>query len=311
MPRPASKSRPGRFDRLLDSLDGPPGRRLLIGLFAFVALSAAAWGMNRMERWVATLPQACPPVRIEWADLPDWLCLPDNRHILDDLMHCTGVTEDDRLIEPGLAEAVATKLSEPSSAWVRRVVRVVKRPPDTLVIRCEFRRPVAWVRHAEREYLVDAEGVRLPGRYRRDVLSASGLPQVAGVQSPPPPIGNVWQGAEVQAGLSVLHRVRTQPYSHQITGVSVENYIGRRQRERSHIDLLTNLAGARVVWGRAPGEEQAAETSADQKLALMQSIYEHTGRIDMNQSRVDITTWPDRIVTTSGRSGDVEDAGRS
>lgn len=292
-------SRPGWTVAVLDALEGAAGRVLLSALLVLTALGGVALGLRRMESWVATLPQECPPVRIEWADLPDWLCLPDNRHVLDDLMACTGVTEDDRLTEPGLAEAVARKLSDPSVAWVRRVVRVVKRAPDALVIRCEFRRPVAWVRVEGSDYLVDAEGVRLPGRYKRESLDGSGLPDVVGVGGGPPAVGSYWPGDEIRAGLAVLRRVSSQPFSHQISGVSVENYGSRLRGGRSHLDLLTNHPGSRVQWGRPPGEEEAAEISADRKVALMNSMFEHNGRVDMDRGYVDITTWPDRVVTTT------------
>ena len=115
--------------------------------------------------------------------------------------------------------------------------------------------------------------------------------------SGPPPTGARWPAQELQAGLAVLNRVRNQPFAHQITGVSVENYGASPRHDRWRLEVLTTHPGCRILWGRPPGEEEAAENSADQKIALLAAMFESQGRIDFDRGYVDITIWPNRVIT--------------
>lgn len=262
---------------------------LILGAGAFLV------GLLWLERWSQSTVPPSPPIRVEWVGLPEWLRQPANAHILDDLTACVGLSCEDNMQDADLTRLVAERLSQPEVGWVEQVRRVVKRPPDSLQIDCDFRRPVAWIRSGDSDYLVDAVGVRLPGRYQRQTGDETGLIDIDGVRRLPPPVGARWEGEEVAAALRMVRLIEGRAYAGQIRGIRVEWFQPRGGAARCNLVLLTNRRGGRILWGRPPGDEDEAEIPASQKLALLERVYEQTGRVDMNQSCIDVTVWPDRV----------------
>ena len=147
--------------------------------------------------------------------------------------------------------------------------------------------------------LIDDEGVRLPGRYPY----SSSFALIQGVAGRPPAPGQRWETGDVAAGLSLWKLLSAEPFAEQITAVLVHNYGGRQRAEAAHIELATDQAGGRVIWGSAPGEE-IEENSAAQKLAILRHNHRLHGRIDAGRPVIDISTFPDRFTTpTQARGG--------
>ncbi len=252
-------------------------------------------GLARLETRVHALDRYDRSLTLRWVDLPDWLQLPDNKHILDGLARRVDLRAEDRLLDPCLAERLGRVLCEPTVGWIKSVDRVAVEPDGVVSIRCKFRRPVSWVQHGRYCYLVDAEGVRLPGRYAVSDCDDSSLMLIEAVRLDPPATGSVWRGADLAAGLRLVTLLTDKPFRHQIVSVDVANHDGRCDRSRPHIELATDRAGSRVWWGRPPDEEFGTEITASQKITLLDTLYRQWGRIDMNRSYVNIMTWPDRI----------------
>ena len=252
-------------------------------------------GFRRLEGKVHSLEEFDRPLTLAWVDLPDWLRLPDNQHILDSLSREVGLREDDRLLDPHLAERLGRALSDPGPGWIKSVDCVRVHPDGKVAIRCQFRRPTAWVRYGKFGYLVDDEGVRLPGRYDPADCRGSSLMTITGVRMAPPADGEPWPGPDLGSGLRLVGMLADKPFRHQVVSVMVDNHEGRVDRGRPHIELATDRRGSRVWWGRPPDEEFGKEISAAQKITLLETLYRRWGRIDMNRAYVNIMTWPDRI----------------
>lgn len=268
------------------------------GLWATVicALAIAIYaGFGRLSETVHAFDRYDRRLALEWVDLPDWLKLRDNRHILDSLTRQVDLRDDDRLLDPMLAERLGRSLSEPDVGWIKSVDRVTLRPNGVVSIRCQFRRPMAWVRHGMYCYLVDEEGARLPGRYDTTECRDSSLLMVIGVRAGPPSIGDVWRGADLSSGLRLVSLLAGNAFRHQIDSVAVLNHDGRLDHSRPHLELVTDRRGSRIWWGRPPDEEHGTEITAAQKITLLNSLYRQWGRIDMNRSYVNIMTWPDKV----------------
>jgi hypothetical protein len=244
------------------------------------------------------------PLNLQWERLPDWLAPPSNGHILAELEARLAPALGDRLLDRELPRRVAAVLSGPGAEWVKSVERVRVGPDGVVHLHCAFRRPAAWVSCGGYCYLVDDQQVRLPGVYARDQCDGGALLILTGVASPPPPVGCVWTGADLVAGLKLSAMLHDRPFRNQIRSVTLANYDGRRNRSLPHIELLTDRDGARVWWGRPPDEERGTEITADQKLILLDTIYRKWGRIDMNRGYVNIMTWPDRVATPAILRGD-------
>ncbi len=86
-----------------------------------------------------------------------------------------------------------------------------------------------------------------------------------------------------------------QPYAGQVVAVSMHNYRGREDPYRSHIELVTDSGGNRILWGSAPGEE-LEENSAEQKLRILAENFRRHGRIDAHEPRIDISVFPSRFL---------------
>lgn len=298
-----SKSRgPTAFETMLDRLkEAAAGflharrRTLWQGATAGVIFGAVAFGLVRLNGYVHRMKSYDIALSLEWVDLPDWLRTPDNQHVLDSLVRAVGLKPTDRLLDPQLAARIGSSLSAPEIGWVRSVDRVRIEPSGVVAIKCQFRRPAAWVHYGKLCYLVDEQSIRLPGVYEVDDCRGNALLMIDGVAVGPPKVGQSWPGADLTSGLHLSALLGDKSFRQQISSINVSNYRGRRDRSRPHIELATDRKGSRIWWGRPPGEDFGTEITAAQKVLLLETIYRQWGRIDMNRSYVNVMTWPDRV----------------
>ncbi|MCH7814477.1 MAG: hypothetical protein IID40_10710 [Planctomycetes bacterium] len=193
-------------------------------------------------------------------------------------------------IDRDLCPRIADRLGR--IAWVRRVERVRRSASGRIEVHCDYRLPVALVQDGGEFVLVDDEQIRLPGRYPY----CESWPLIQGVATAPPPAGQRWNAPDLAAGLRVAERVALEPFADQVSAVLVHNYNGRLDAREGHLELATDRAGGRIIWGSAPGEE-VEENSAAQKLAILRRNHELYGRIDAGRRVIDISTFPDRFTT--------------
>jgi hypothetical protein len=150
------------------------------------------------------------------------------------------------------------------------------------------------VRQGERACLVDEQGVYLPLRVpvRRIGEFASTRPSspciflLEGVGQPPPAVGQIWPGQDLQSGLRLASLLTHCVWREQIRAISLVNHGGRQSPAEPHVRLL--LDGSEVRWGRGPGEEMGVEIPAAQKIALLQGLYAEHGRLDAGRTHVDV-----------------------
>jgi hypothetical protein len=189
-----------------------------------------------------------------------------------------------------------------TSAWIRDLRQLTltygQRPGDTLVLDCEFRTPSALVAYQGHYYLVDAEGVVLPDAYgaaqvERIMYGRDGqvnIRVIEGVLSERPlwP-GEIWDGADLAAGLDMVKALHGQGFAEEIVRVDVSNFGGRHAPRDSHIVLLTRQ-NTQIRWGRPVRSEDLAEVHSTEKLRRLERIHSRFGRVDAGQAWVDIRT---------------------
>ncbi len=260
-------------------------RPVIIELFklslAAAAFGAAIWGLDQAQSQQFRQPEYRQYVSFELIDAPAGVAARVEQKLAE--------FYDRDWIDSTLCEQVARRLAD--CPWVEAVKRVSKAEPGLIRVQCDYRRPQALVQHGEYFYMVDEYGVRLPGVYGYE----PGWMLVQGVSSAAPDPGETWPGNDIAAGLRLASLILDQPYARQVVAVSMHNYQGREDPYRSHIELVTDSAGNRILWGSAPGEE-LEENSADQKLRILAENFRRHGRIDAHQPRIDISVFPSRYL---------------
>jgi hypothetical protein len=253
------------------------------------ACALAAFGFLKLEAHVLAAPlNAAPPRMIVMHDRPP--------HVVADTDAVLVRFAKTPWTKPTLCGDIATALA--AVPWVKEVTSVHRFPDRHIEVRCQFRTPTALVQKVDKFYLVDPDGVRLPGEYVND--PAYFIVQGVGANTPEP--GKAWPGDDLRAGLAVVKLLHAEPYRGQITGVLVHNFAGREDPRRPHVVLATDRGGGRIVWGSAPGKEIEENTIAA-KLSLLRTNFERYGRVDANRAVIDISVHPDRIITAEAARG--------
>lgn len=259
-------------------------RRLGLAIVALSALVLISWALRRLDAHVGqTLIAQAEQPTVSFVDCPRelaGLALVDLRESVNDLLEAW--MGDD------VCELMAKRLER--VGWISSIHFVRRSGTGTFQVSGRYRTPRALVTHDGAFWLVDDEGVRLPGVYQYE----ANWPLITGVAAVVPAIGEAWSGEDLQGGLAVVRAIETEPYRSQIVNISIENYGGRRDPWASHIVLETDLgSGGMIRWGSAPGHE-LEENSASQKLAILRANYRETGRVDAQRPVIDIATLPDR-----------------
>lgn len=286
-PKRASGTQPGWWE----TLDPVRKRRAKIAVAwlagAAVVLGGAAVGLAALEQHVDQRVNRTHAPSVYLMDLPAELGPLAREELLDEL-------EDElrrvpRWTDAGLCRWLSDRLME--SGWVGQVRSVRRFGDGRFEVSCRYRMPVALIAHQSQLYMVDSKGTRLPGTYRDD----TGWHVIRGVAVPPPPIGVVWKGDDVQAGISMAQVLSVQPYSGQISAILVDNIGGRVDPRHAHVELATDRAGGRIRWGSAPGKE-VEENSIQRKLGILLENFRNTGRADADYLVIDVSTFPDRFL---------------
>ena len=247
---------------------------------AAALLIGSAFGLARLEARVHAAPRLNQPPVIELVDVPAGL--------RDTLRSKLAPFESRARFDTRICTDIGRALEV--DPWVRRVKSVRRAHDMRVLVRCEFRMPVAMVQRGSEFFLLDEEQVRLPGVYGPH----EALPLIQGVASDPPAPGRIWAGDDLAAGLRLARLIAREPFARQITGIQVHNHKARRSAKDAQIELSTDRAGGRIKWGSPPGEE-VEENSVRQKMAILRHNYERFGRVDAGLGVIDISVYPDRF----------------
>ncbi len=258
----------------------------IVGVLVLVATAglAAAYGLTNLDAHVDQQLAQQSSLSVAFVDLPDELV----EFARDDLYGSVSGLMSADWTDDALCREMAARVEAVS--WVAQVEYARRRGDGRFEVSCRYRRPFAMTQDGREFFLVDREGVRLPGSYQYD----SAWPLIQGASAPVPDAGQPWPGKDMKAGLTVIDLIARMPFAGQVTAVLVENVGGRVAPRRSHIELATDRAGGRIHWGSAPGME-VEENSVEQKLAILTANFRRTGRADADHAVIDVSTFPDRF----------------
>lgn len=223
---------------------------------------------------------------------------------------------DDRVLAE-IAKIYTDHPGEFNNGWVKQIksVRRVEVPVAgqkiadgsriRILIEAEFRQPTAFVEQGGNYYLVDHDGVLLPGVYsaadRRGVVGLITIRNARGAL--PARVGEVWNldqaakrcGGDAAAGIELAELLSGKNFTTQISAINLENMDGRSDALGPWIKLETIFPQVNdpnrlteIHWGRPVGEEKVVEIKATAKVKALQGLYTQFGRIDAGRPYVDI-----------------------
>ena len=208
---------------------------------------------------------------------PEWV----SEHFLSRVTaSATWPVEGTSVFEPDLVSRVAESFAQ--QPWVARVVRVERRIPAGVVVRLEYRQPVAWIETTGESVAVDVTGVRLPGEDLQGEEWGK-LPVVQGVTSEPPATDAVaWEDRGVVAGarLAAALEAHWEPFD-------LESIVVKPDQDRVMLELVTR-GGSRVVWGRPPGTRHPGELTVSQKIGRIMQFISRFDSLDPPQGPLEI-----------------------
>jgi len=281
-----------------------------------LALAAAYYPIRRYASHVVSTQAVTSSVSIDLAHLPAGMAPELSGLLLDEARRFAGETTADpitgksiknftRLQDPldrtvlaDLAGAYQAHMDQRSNAWIKNIVAIHRaydrhQNQQKITIEAQYRTAAALVERGDLLYLVDDEGVRLPGEMTAAQCAALQsrrvLPLVAirGSAAALPAPGQAFAAADFAAGMQLLTILAAQPYARQITGVNVANYDGRVDKMAPQITLDTTF-GTSVWWGRPAHDETFYEVSLPAKLKTLTRIALRYARIDAAHRYVDI-----------------------
>lgn len=153
-------------------------------------------------------------------------------------------------------------------------VQQVRRANEQLVeVQATFLEPYALVEHDGRGWLIDRHGRLLPPSYRAGAQAH--FITIRGVRySTPAEPAAYWEGTDVTAALRLIRLLETRPWSGQVDAVNMNGFMNGEP-----IRLVTNR-GTELIWDSPPGDEQAGEVTAEEKIRRLQYLFDQFGHID-------------------------------
>jgi hypothetical protein len=262
-----------RKRRIFPPIDWRGARRgAVAGLWVLGILAAVvAWatGVPRLQVYASTAAadaRATPQVR--FTRIPAWFRELEQQTLLTAVQQIgeNPLTRDD---------LVAARDALRETGWFQDIVQVRRIDPQVIEVEARFVEPYAAIQTGSRNHLIDPDGTLLPWSYPADVQSR--LVVIRGVHFPPPGrAGGTWEGVDVAAALRLLSMIEPRPWCSQVTAIDVSMYM------REQVLRLVTDRGSVILWGRAPGEDDAAEIPAAGKLRRLDRFHDETGRIDRN-----------------------------
>ena len=261
-------------------------KRTLLGLRVLLAAAAVViavlgwrWSEQSLRRY-ASVHRSVPveSASVELSPRPSWM----SDMLADDLRSLVAREVDaDPMDTAGLHRAARALQNSP---WVRQVWQINRPAGSRVIVRAEYRRPVALIEVTDGYRLVDGQGVCLPGLYLKHQIDSVRLPVLIGVTGRTPRAGKKWSDSAVGSGLALVRLIEVEPYIDQVRAID----LGRRDtRGRMRLAMCTRDGGV-VRWGLPPGQEQSIEPSAATKKQRLVEIYRRRGSIDGGGKVVDI-----------------------
>ncbi len=231
------------------------------------AMAALAVGVPALRAQAMTT-HSDSPLRVRFENRPAWMTDGELSPLADLVANQLSASPMDR---SGLAR-VQEALQE--TGWFQEISQVRRSGMDDVTVHAEWTVPFAVVRDGGYDHLVDSEARLLPRCYRPGT-APRGFIRIEGVSTPRPTrYGTRWPGEDIKSAMALARLIDERPWRSQVAWIDLSSM------PMDGCLRMKTFRDCTVKWGRAPGQEGAAEVPARQKLDYLGWLHDHYGRID-------------------------------
>ncbi len=257
---------------------------LLIFVFIVLAVALVA-GFIFMDRFVkkASGP-AARSLNLELLDVPDWL----SPQLQNRIVETAGIGGVQFLLDENTARQIGENLR--TLAWLYNVRVTVG--SENIIVKADYRRPVALIKAQVGQYFVDARSVVL------DYVPVDKLiiPEITGVSAymlTSRSVGEKWQGADVAAAIELIELLAKmdaqvtpqKPLLAEIKAVDMSNFDGRRSSSQPHIVFYAK-DDTEIRWGAKKGDwSKNLEARDEEKLTILYNTFTEFGTIQIRAAQ--------------------------
>lgn len=200
---------------------------------------------------------------------PTWI----RSDIRQEALHAAGLSDSLSILDDWgkLCDQISTAFRV--HPWVLSVGEMRRSLPSSLHVDLTYRRPVAAIESVDSSgpsYLpIDIHAVRLPEK-DMDPVEIAYLPRISGIGGRPV-VGDHWRDPRVTEGAKLAAALADVWQDLRLVELIPVRPIVRGGEPHQTFEITTN-GGTRIVWGVAPGQEEAVGESsfADKRARLLQ-----------------------------------------
>jgi len=217
-------------------------------------------------------------MHVELENPPAWI----NQQLVDRITAAATAGSKGLKLDDDVAHSIQNNIAG-KVAWLRNVK--VQTTHDKVLIKAEYRKPIALAKSGLRRFYVDAELVVL------DFVPMPSLPivNVKGVSpiTKMPAVGEVWQREDLAAAVAILARLDRmdklvtpdKPLLSEIDRIDISNFNGRENNRAPHI-ILYAKDNTEIIWGaEIDAWPQHLEAKDEEKLAKLYNYYKEYGSL--------------------------------
>jgi len=221
---------------------------------------------------------------LEIVNVPDWVSPELERKIAD----AAKKGEHNFVLNETTARIIGENLRP--LAWLDNVQ--VSVGGKAIVVKADYRKPVAMVASHDASYYLDAQAVVLD----YVPLSKLTIVEITGVPAynlSSRSVGEKWQSDDVAAGLEIIQLLDKmdrqvepdKPLLAEIKSIDMSNFNGRRSVAQPHIVFYAK-DGTEIRWGARIGQwHKNLEAKDEEKLALLYNTYKEYGTIQIRAAQ--------------------------
>ena len=195
------------------------------------------------------------------------------------------------LLDPKLCQTLSEAFSD--HPWIARVISVQKTHPAAVIVRVEFRRPVAMIQVRGGRVPIDSTGTVLPSE-DFGVADVAEYPTIRLIGSSSlTQQGGRFKEPGLPGAVQIAELLRSKWNSLGLEAIELPRKSDSADESGDIQFRIMTKVGSTILWGRAPGTDHPGELTAAQKIARLEKYLAEFGGFDRPSGpyEIDIRHW--------------------